>query len=76
MGRRRIRTSNSDLTKFLRSLSREPGFTITQPRSGHYHVNLNGKRVAVMGASPTDAHTAIKNTAKKIFENTGRNVHG
>ena len=75
MARKRIRTSNSDLTKFLRSLPRQ-GFEITQPRSGHYHINLNGRRVAVMGASPTDAHTAIKNTAKKIFDNTGRNVRG
>jgi hypothetical protein len=72
---RRIRTSNSDLTKFLQSLPRQ-GFEVTQPRSGHYHINLDGKRVAVMGASPTDAHTAIKNTAKKIFKSTGRTVHG
>jgi hypothetical protein len=72
---KRIRTSNSDLTKFLRSLPRQ-GFDITQPRSGHYHINLNGRRVAVMGASPSDAHAAIDTTAKRILERTGRNVRG
>ena len=72
---KRIRTSNSDLTKFLRSLPKQ-GFEITQPRSGHYHINLNGRRVAVMGASPTDAHNAIKTTRKRIQERTGRRVNG
>ena len=72
---KRIRTSNSDLTKFLRSLPRK-GFDVTQPKSGHYHINLDGKRIAVMGASPTDAHAAIDTTAKRIFERTGRNVRG
>lgn len=70
---KRVRTSNSDLTKFLNSLPKK-GFTITQPRSGHYHINLNGKRVAVVGASPTDTHGAIKETRKKIAERTGRIV--
>lgn len=74
MGNKRIRTSNSDLTKFLRSLARQPGFKLDQPRSGHYHVMLDGKRVAVLGASPTDAHTAIKNTRKDIKDRTGRIV--
>lgn len=67
---KRIRTSNTDLTKFLRSLPRQ-GFDVTQPKSGHYHINLKGKRVAVLGASPTDAHAAIDTTRKKIRDRTG-----
>lgn len=70
---KRIRTSNSELTKFLRSLPRQ-GFTVDQPTSGHYHIILNGKRVAVIGASPTDAHGCIKIVRKKIRERTGRIV--
>jgi hypothetical protein len=73
---KRIRTSNSDLTKFLRSISRLPGFDITQPKSGHYHINLDGHRIAVIGASPTDAHAAIDTTSKRIRERTGRTVNG
>jgi hypothetical protein len=72
---KRIRTSNSDLTKFLQSLPKQ-GFEITMPKSGHYHINLCGRRVAVIGASPTDAHNCIKTTRKKIFDRTGRTVTG
>jgi hypothetical protein len=72
---KRIRTSNSELTRFLNSLPPQ-GFMITQPRSGHYHINLNGKQVAIVGASPTDAHNVIKRTRKKIYERTGRKTDG
>lgn len=71
---KRIRTSSSDLTRFLNELRKKEGFSVTQPRSGHYHINLNGKRVAVMGASPTDTHGCIRETRKKIAERTGRIV--
>jgi DNA-binding IclR family transcriptional regulator len=70
---KRIRTSNSEMTKFLRGLPRQ-GFTVEQPKSGHYHICLDGRRVAVMGASPTDAHTAIKTTRTRIKNRTGRTV--
>jgi hypothetical protein len=72
---KRIRTSNSELTKFLRSLPKQ-GFDVAQPTSGHYHIILDGRRVAVLGASPTDAHNAIKTTIKKIHDRTGRIVNG
>lgn len=71
---KRIRTSNSDLTKFLNSVTKQKGFDITQPRSGHYHINLDGKQVAIVGASPTNTHNVIRETRKKIAERTGRNV--
>jgi hypothetical protein len=70
---KRIRASNSELTKFLRGLPRQ-GFDVTHPTSGHYHINLNGKRVAVIGASPTDAHACIKTTRKRIHDRTGKIV--
>jgi hypothetical protein len=72
---KRIRTSNSELTKFLNSLPKQ-GFEITQPRSGHYHVNLDGRQIVIVGASPTDAHNVIKRTRKRIYERTGRKLDG
>lgn len=67
VAKKRFRTSSSELTAFFAELQRRPGFEVVhRPGSGHYHVRYNNRRVAVVGAGPTDTHSAIKTARRQI----------
>lgn len=66
MAKRRIRTSNNELTQYLKDLRRQ-GFEVTLAgKSTHYHIRRGKQLLGVIGSTPANPHTSIKKTQNMI----------